>query len=107
MLIYIYSRLRLQALSILSLLLQEALSSLNQTGLSRELDSYSEVCEALKIVELLLGFLTMTGGDPKYPLVAYLRDMLKMADHIDHHILQVIQPLFVWCECECSLNAAG
>ena len=31
----------------------------------------------------------MTGGDPKYPLVAYLQDMLKMADHIDRHILQV------------------
>ncbi|XP_067452688.1 E3 ubiquitin-protein ligase rnf213-alpha-like isoform X1 [Thunnus thynnus] len=69
---------------------QEALSSLIRTGLSRELDSYSEVCEALKIVELLLGFLTMTGGDPKYPLVAYLQDMLKMADHIDRHILQAL-----------------
>eukprot|EP00064_Thunnus_orientalis_P007838 superscaffoldBa00000892_g7860 len=68
----------------------EALSSLIRTGLSRELDSYSEVCEALKIVELLLGFLTMTGGDPKYPLVAYLQDMLKMADHIDRHILQAL-----------------
>lgn len=72
-------------------LLQEALSSLIRTGLSRELDSYSEVCEALKIVELLLGFLTMTGGDPRNPLVAYLRDMLKMTDHIDQHILQVTE----------------
>lgn len=71
------------------LLLQEALSSLIRTAVSRELDSYSEVCEALKIVELLLGFLTMTGGDPRNPLVTYLRDMLKMADHIDGHILQV------------------
>ncbi|CAK6972178.1 E3 ubiquitin-protein ligase rnf213-alpha-like isoform X5 [Scomber scombrus] len=69
---------------------QEALSSLIRTGLSRELDSYSEVCEALKIVELLLGFLTMTGGDPRGPLVAYLRDMLRMADNIDQHILQAL-----------------
>uniref|UniRef100_A0A3Q3H266 Ring finger protein 213 n=1 Tax=Labrus bergylta TaxID=56723 RepID=A0A3Q3H266_9LABR len=58
---------------------QDTLSSLTRNALSRELESYSEVCEALKIVELLLGFLSMTGGDPMMPLVAYLQDVLKMA----------------------------
>lgn len=71
------------------LFLQDTLPSLTRNALSRELDSYSEVCEALKIAELLLGFLSMTGGDPMMSLVNYLQDILKMADHIDRHILQV------------------
>lgn len=57
--------------------------------MSRELESYSEVCEAFKIMELLLGFLSVTGGDPMMKLVTYLKDVLKMADHIDDNILQV------------------
>ncbi|XP_042369460.1 E3 ubiquitin-protein ligase rnf213-alpha-like [Plectropomus leopardus] len=69
---------------------QDVLSSLACNALSRELDSYNEVCEALKIAELLLGFISMTGGDPMMPLAAYLRDILKMADHIDRHILQAL-----------------
>uniref|UniRef100_A0A3Q3GTF4 Ring finger protein 213 n=1 Tax=Labrus bergylta TaxID=56723 RepID=A0A3Q3GTF4_9LABR len=68
---------------------QDTLSSLTRNALSRELESYSEVCEALKIVELLLGFLSMTGGDPMMPLVAYLQDVLKMANNIDHQTLKV------------------
>uniref|UniRef100_A0A671V7R4 Uncharacterized protein n=2 Tax=Sparus aurata TaxID=8175 RepID=A0A671V7R4_SPAAU len=69
---------------------QVALSSLTRNALSRGLDSYSEVCEALKILELLMGFLSMTGGDPMMSLVTYLQDILKMADQINHHILQVL-----------------
>uniref|UniRef100_A0A3P9P4V5 Uncharacterized protein n=1 Tax=Poecilia reticulata TaxID=8081 RepID=A0A3P9P4V5_POERE len=57
--------------------------------ISRELDSLSDVCEALKIVDLLLGFLSMTGGDPSMPLVTYLHDKLKMDQNIDEHILKV------------------
>ncbi|XP_069008985.1 E3 ubiquitin-protein ligase rnf213-alpha-like, partial [Embiotoca jacksoni] len=69
---------------------QEALSSLIRNAISRALDSYSEVCEAFKIVELLLGFLSMTGGDPTMPLVTYLQDTLKMEQNIDRHILQAL-----------------
>ncbi|XP_073332592.1 E3 ubiquitin-protein ligase rnf213-alpha-like [Pagrus major] len=69
---------------------QVALSSLTRNALSRGLDSYSEVCEALEILDLLMGFLSMTGGDPMMSLVNYLQDILKMADHINHHILQVL-----------------
>ena len=68
---------------------QEPLSSLTRIAVSRELDSYSEVCEAFRIVDLLLGFLSLTGGDPTMQLVTYLKDVLKMADRIDHHILKV------------------
>ncbi|KAL7397817.1 hypothetical protein ABVT39_028331 [Epinephelus coioides] len=69
---------------------QAALSSLTRNALSRELHSYSEVCEALKIAELILGFISMTGGDPTMPLVTYLHDTLKMADHIDGQVLQAL-----------------
>uniref|UniRef100_A0A3B4U3I8 RZ-type domain-containing protein n=1 Tax=Seriola dumerili TaxID=41447 RepID=A0A3B4U3I8_SERDU len=57
---------------------QEPLSSLIRNAVSRELESYSEVCEAFRIMELLLGFLSVTGGDPMMKLVTYLEDVLKM-----------------------------
>uniref|UniRef100_A0A3B3VRZ0 Uncharacterized protein n=1 Tax=Poecilia latipinna TaxID=48699 RepID=A0A3B3VRZ0_9TELE len=69
-------------------------------SISRELDSLSDVCEALKIVDLLLGFLSMTGGDPRMPLVTYLHDKLKM--DIDEHILKPLRKcnlehcVFLW-----------
>ncbi|XP_067369794.1 E3 ubiquitin-protein ligase rnf213-alpha-like [Channa argus] len=69
---------------------QEPLSSLIRNATSRELESYSEVCEALRIMELVLGFLSVTGGNPSMPLVTYLKDILKMANHIDHHILRAL-----------------
>ncbi|XP_063350782.1 E3 ubiquitin-protein ligase rnf213-alpha-like [Pelmatolapia mariae] len=67
---------------------QRALSRLIWNSVSRQLDSYSEVCEALKIVELLLGYLSMTGGDPKMKLVTYLQEILKMDQNINQHILK-------------------
>ncbi|XP_047442557.1 E3 ubiquitin-protein ligase rnf213-alpha isoform X2 [Mugil cephalus] len=70
---------------------QAVLTSLTRNAVSRELDSYSQVCEALKILELLLGFLSMTGGDPLMPLVSYLEDVLKMAQNIDPQILQALR----------------
>ncbi|KAM3876274.1 LOW QUALITY PROTEIN: E3 ubiquitin-protein ligase rnf213-alpha-like [Diretmus argenteus] len=69
---------------------QEPLSSLARNALSRELDSYSEVCEALKVLELVLGFLSMTGGSPTMLLVDYLQDRLKMANQTDPHILKAL-----------------
>ncbi|XP_029904896.1 E3 ubiquitin-protein ligase rnf213-alpha-like [Myripristis murdjan] len=69
---------------------QEPLSSLTRNAVSRELDSYSEVCEAHKTLELLLGFLSMTGGSPMMPLVTYLQDTLRMANQTDPHILKAL-----------------
>ncbi|KAG7230635.1 hypothetical protein INR49_025352 [Caranx melampygus] len=69
---------------------QMPLSSLIRNAVSRELESYSEVCEAFKIMELLLGFLTVTGGEPTMTLLTYLKDVLKMADHINQHILKTL-----------------
>ncbi|XP_042164105.1 E3 ubiquitin-protein ligase rnf213-alpha-like [Oncorhynchus tshawytscha] len=69
---------------------QEHLPSLTLTALSRDLQSYSEVCEALKAVELALGFLSMTGGVSQMPLDCYLEDMLKMGEQMDPHILKAL-----------------
>ncbi|KAM6938634.1 E3 ubiquitin-protein ligase rnf213-alpha-like [Lycodopsis pacificus] len=69
---------------------QDSLSSLTRNALSRELDCFNDVCEALKITELLLGFLSMTGGDPMMSLATYLQDILKMANRIDRYILQAL-----------------
>ncbi|XP_055738567.1 E3 ubiquitin-protein ligase rnf213-alpha-like [Salvelinus fontinalis] len=69
---------------------QEHLPSLTLTALSRDLQSYSEVCEALKAVELALGFLSMTGGDSQMPLVCYLENMLKMGEQMDSNILKAL-----------------
>ncbi|CAB1315531.1 unnamed protein product [Coregonus sp. 'balchen'] len=66
--------------------LTEHLPSLTLTALSRDLESYSEVCEALKAVELALGFLSMTGGDAHMPLVRYLEDTLRMGEQTDPHL---------------------
>lgn len=68
---------------------QEPLRPLVRNSISRVLVSCSEVCDALKLVELLLGFLSMTGGNPTLPLVTYLQDTLKMAN-TDSYILQVM-----------------
>lgn len=68
---------------------QVPLPFLTRNAVSRQLESYSEVCEAFRIVELLLGFLPVTGGEPTMKLVPYLQDVLKMASHIDNKILEV------------------
>ncbi|XP_046722736.1 E3 ubiquitin-protein ligase rnf213-alpha isoform X2 [Silurus meridionalis] len=69
---------------------QESLSSLSQSTLSVELQSYSDVCEALSTVEVALGFLAMTGGEPNMQMGDYLKDELQMADHIALHVLKAL-----------------
>ncbi|XP_055725706.1 E3 ubiquitin-protein ligase rnf213-alpha-like [Salvelinus fontinalis] len=69
---------------------QERLTSLTLTALSRDLGSYSEVCDALKAVELALGFLSMTGGDADMPLVRYLEDTLRMSEQTEPHFLKAL-----------------
>ena len=54
-----------------------------------ELKSYNEVCEALSTVEVALGFLAMTGGEPHMELGSYLEEVLQMGDQTAPHILTV------------------
>lgn len=69
--------------------LQESLSSLSQSTLSLELQSYSDVCEALSTVEVALGFLAMTGGEPNMQFGDYLKEELQMVDYTSPHVLKV------------------
>ncbi|XP_062875116.1 E3 ubiquitin-protein ligase rnf213-alpha [Trichomycterus rosablanca] len=69
---------------------QESLSSLNQSTLSVELQSYSDVCEALSTVELTLGFLAMTGGETNMQLDIYLKEVLQMAEQTTPHVLKAL-----------------
>uniref|UniRef100_A0A8C7K856 Ring finger protein 213 n=1 Tax=Oncorhynchus kisutch TaxID=8019 RepID=A0A8C7K856_ONCKI len=68
---------------------QEPLPILTLSALAGELQSYSEVCEALSTVEVALGFLAMTGGEPQLQLERYLEEVLQMGDQTGPHILKV------------------
>lgn len=68
---------------------QEALPALTLAALAGELPAYSDVCEALAVTEVALGFLAMTGEDPHMQLVRYLKEVLKMEDQMSPHILKV------------------
>nr|XP_003198100.2 E3 ubiquitin-protein ligase rnf213-alpha-like [Danio rerio] len=74
----------------LNVLLQELLQPLTQYDLVKELQSYSDVCEALSTVELAVGFLAMTGGEPNMQLGVYLKDVLQMTDHMATHVFKAL-----------------
>ncbi|RXN29563.1 E3 ubiquitin-protein ligase RNF213-alpha-like protein [Labeo rohita] len=67
---------------------QELLQPLTEYDLVKELQSYSDVCEALSTVELALGFLAMTGGDPHMQLGTYLKEVLQMTDNMAPHVFK-------------------
>ncbi|CAB1350132.1 unnamed protein product, partial [Coregonus sp. 'balchen'] len=69
---------------------QEPLPILTLSALAGELQSYSEVCEALSTVEVALGFLAMTGGEPLLQLERYLEEVLQMGDQTAPHILKAL-----------------
>lgn len=58
-------------------------------SIAGELQSYSEVCEALSTLEVALGFLAMTGGEPHMQLSHYLEEVLQMGNQVAQHILKV------------------
>ncbi|XP_048046866.1 E3 ubiquitin-protein ligase rnf213-alpha isoform X2 [Megalobrama amblycephala] len=78
---------------------QEPLQPLTQHDLVKELQSYSDVCEALSTVQLALGFLAMTGGEPHMQLSTYLKEVLQMTDHMGPHIYKALS--------RCSLKHCG
>lgn len=54
-----------------------------------ELQSYSDVCDALSVTEITLGFLAMAGEDGEMPLTDYIEKVLQMDDQTNPHVLQV------------------
>lgn len=59
--------------------------------LGRQLQSYSDACEALSVVEITLGFLSTGGGDPDLPLNEYVQDALHMDDQ-SPQVMEVSPP---------------
>ncbi|XP_070250935.1 E3 ubiquitin-protein ligase RNF213 isoform X3 [Myotis yumanensis] len=57
--------------------------------LGGQLQSYSDACEALSLVEVTLGFLSTAGEDPDMDLNVYLQDKLRMGDQTE----QVVKAL--------------
>lgn len=68
---------------------QEPLQTLTLFAVAGELQSYSEVCEALSTLEVALGFLAMTGGEPHMQLSCYLEEVLQMGNQMAPHIVKV------------------
>ncbi|XP_042360235.1 E3 ubiquitin-protein ligase rnf213-alpha [Plectropomus leopardus] len=69
---------------------QEPLQTLTLCAVAGELHSYSEVCEALSTLEVALGFLAMTGGEPHMQLSCYLEEVLQMGNQMAPHILKAM-----------------
>ncbi|XP_041633633.1 E3 ubiquitin-protein ligase rnf213-alpha isoform X2 [Cheilinus undulatus] len=69
---------------------QEQLQTLTLFAMAGELHSYSEVCEALSTLEVALGFLAMTGGDPHMQLSSYLEEVLQMENQMAPHIFKAM-----------------
>ncbi|XP_023412590.2 E3 ubiquitin-protein ligase RNF213 isoform X4 [Loxodonta africana] len=59
---------------------QNALPQATLSALGGQLQSFSDTCEALSVIEVTLGFLSTAGGDPNMPLNVYIRDTLRMDD---------------------------
>ncbi|XP_060883381.1 E3 ubiquitin-protein ligase rnf213-alpha isoform X2 [Labrus mixtus] len=69
---------------------QEPLQTLTLFAMAGELHSYSEVCEALSTLEVALGFLAMTGGEPLMQLSCYLEEVLQMKNQMAPHIFKAL-----------------
>ncbi|XP_039082113.1 E3 ubiquitin-protein ligase RNF213 isoform X2 [Hyaena hyaena] len=59
---------------------QKPLASAAIGAICGQLQSYSDACEALSLIEITLGFLSTAGGNPNMPLNVYVQDMLRMGD---------------------------
>nr|XP_046270196.1 E3 ubiquitin-protein ligase rnf213-alpha isoform X2 [Scatophagus argus] len=69
---------------------QEPLQTLTLFAVVGELHSYSEVCDALSTLEVALGFLAMTGGEPHMQLSDYLEEVLQMENQMAPHIFKAL-----------------
>ncbi|EMP39294.1 hypothetical protein UY3_03467 [Chelonia mydas] len=79
-------------------LFNDVKSKLNQNSLpnsminmiSGELQSYNDICEALSVAEITLGFLAMAGEDPDMLLTHYVEVILQMGDQTSPHVLKAL-----------------
>ncbi|XP_062447391.1 E3 ubiquitin-protein ligase RNF213 isoform X2 [Rhea pennata] len=58
--------------------------------ISGELQSYSDVCDALSVTEITLGFLAMAGENPEMLLTDYITQILQMGDQTNPQVLKAL-----------------
>ncbi|XP_073505879.1 E3 ubiquitin-protein ligase RNF213 isoform X2 [Phyllobates terribilis] len=63
--------------------------------ISKDLNTFSDVCEAINIVDVMLGFLSMSGGDPEVPITKYIEDVLQMKDQSSAHVLEALKRCYL------------
>uniref|UniRef100_A0A8D2Q7Z3 RING-type E3 ubiquitin transferase n=1 Tax=Varanus komodoensis TaxID=61221 RepID=A0A8D2Q7Z3_VARKO len=73
-----------------SKLSQSSLPNSTISTISGELQSYSDICEALSVTEITLGFLAMAGGDPEMTLTEYMENILQMGSQTSAHVLKAL-----------------
>ncbi|KAL4648632.1 E3 ubiquitin-protein ligase rnf213-beta-like [Arapaima gigas] len=61
---------------------QEPLKGSVSNSMRMVLCSFPDVCDAVRILEMVLRFLAKTGGDPQTHLLSYLKNALRMEEHI-------------------------
>ncbi|XP_077184308.1 E3 ubiquitin-protein ligase RNF213 isoform X2 [Paroedura picta] len=57
---------------------------------SGELQSYNDICEALFVTEIILGFLAMAGGEAEMTVTEYVESTLQMGTQTNAHILKAL-----------------
>ncbi|XP_077330450.1 E3 ubiquitin-protein ligase RNF213-like isoform X3 [Lithobates pipiens] len=70
---------------------QHCLSNSAINAISKDLNAFSDVCEALTIVDISLGFLATSGGDPEVSLTQYVENVLQMGEQSSEHVLQALK----------------
>ncbi|XP_072098539.1 E3 ubiquitin-protein ligase rnf213-alpha-like isoform X2 [Mobula birostris] len=73
---------------------QEILSPSLSTAVTASLKSYSDICDALDIIEIVVGFLATAGGARDYQLLTYLKETLRM----DRRVLACVSKAFEACK---------
>ncbi|XP_072339649.1 E3 ubiquitin-protein ligase rnf213-alpha-like isoform X3 [Scyliorhinus torazame] len=79
---------------------QETLSHSVCTAVTMVLKSYSDICDALDIIEIVIGFLATAGGSPDNQLLCYLKDTLRM----DRSVLARVSKAFEGCKLKHTLS---
>ncbi|XP_053308819.1 E3 ubiquitin-protein ligase RNF213 [Spea bombifrons] len=70
---------------------QETLPNSTINIISKDLNAYSDVCEALHIVDVTLGFLPTSTKDPENVFTKYIEEDLHMVEETNVHILEALE----------------
>ncbi|KAF6091974.1 hypothetical protein HJG60_000149 [Phyllostomus discolor] len=80
---------------------QVPLPNASLSAISGQLQSHSDACEALSVIEVTLGFLSTAGEDPNMDLIVYIQDKLRISDQTEQvlkalHRCQLRHVIALW-----------